>query len=564
MALKEATTPAFLTGGGKMGETIRAKDWTQTSLGTPESWPQSLKTLLSIILNSQFPMFIWWGEDLITFYNDSYIAIAGEKHPSLLGSPGNEAWAEIWDVVGPLANRVMKEGKSSWSEDQVLYINRKGYTEETYFTFSYSPIKDENGDVQGVFCACTETTEKVLAARNIEESEKNLRNTILQAPVAMCIMRGKDFLVTIANDRMLELWGKRAQDMMHKPLFEGLPEAKNQGFEELLNHVYTKGETFSANEHIVMLPRKEKLEKVYVNFVYEPFRENDGSVTGVIVVAMDVTEQVMARKKIEQSEQELQLRVAERTAELEKINLELKRSNANLEEFAYAASHDMKEPIRKIHFFADRLKEHLADKMDENDKRLFERMEYASRRMGALIDDLLLYSHITKSSSTRETVDLNQKVERVLEDLELQIDEKNAIIEVGKLPVITGYRRQLQQLFQNLIGNALKYGKPGVPPEITITSRQVHGKDTGEDITGEAADKDYHLIEVRDKGIGFEQKYAEKIFNVFTRLHGNAEYRGTGVGLSIVRKVMENHNGFVRAESIPDEGAVFKVYFPIE
>jgi hypothetical protein len=230
MELKDATTPAFMAGGGKMGEKIRAKDWSKTSMGDPESWHESLKTLLSIILNSQFPMFIWWGKELITFYNDSYIAVAGEKHPALLGSSGNQAWAEIWDVVGPLADRVMNEGKSSWSEDQVLYMNRKGYTEETYFTFSYSPIKDENGMIRGVFCACTETTEKVLAARNIEESEKNLRNTILQAPVAMCIMRGDNFMVSIANDRMLELWGKSARDMMHKPLFEGLPEAKNQGF----------------------------------------------------------------------------------------------------------------------------------------------------------------------------------------------------------------------------------------------------------------------------------------------------------------------------------------------
>lgn len=564
MALKKATTPPFLDGGRKMGGQIRAKDWSQTSMGEPEHWPQSLKTLLNVVLNSQFPMFIWWGKDLITFYNDGYIPIAGEKHPGLLGTSGNKAWGEIWDVVGPLADSVMNEGKSSWSEDQVLYINRRGYTEETYFTFSYSPIREEDGSIQGVFCACTETTDKVLAARNIEESERNLRNTILQAPVAMCIMRGDDFNVTIANDRMLELWGKTARDMMHKPLFEGLPEAKDQGFEELLQHVYTKGETFSASEHVVMLPRKDKLEKMFINFVYEPFRENDGSVTGVIAVAIDVTDQVMSRKKIEQSEQELQTRVLERTTELEKANQDLKRSNANLEEFAYAASHDMKEPIRKIHFFADRLKEHLAEKMDDNDKRLFERMEHASRRMGALIDDLLLYSHITKSTSIRENVDLNQKISTVLEDLELQIEENKAIVKVGKLPVINGFRRQLQQLFQNLIGNALKYGKPGVPPEVSITCSRVNGKETGMELNAEAADKDYYLLEIRDNGIGFEQRYAEKIFNVFTRLHGKAEYKGTGVGLSIVRKVMDNHNGFITAESIPDKGSVFKVYFPVD
>ncbi len=546
-----------------MGELMRTKDWSKSSLGEPESWPNTLKILVSIILNSQFPMFVWWGPELITFYNDSYISIAGEKHPSLLGRSGKQAWSEIWDVVGPLADTVMKEGKSTWAEDQVLYINRKGYTEETYFTFSYSPVIDEAGQVKGVFCACTETTNKVLSARNIEESERNLRNTILQAPVAMCIMRGENFIVTIANDRMLELWGKTAKEMLHKPLFDGLHEVKNQGFEELLEKVYREGETIAADEREVLLPRGDSVVPIFVNFVYEPFRDSNGTITGVIVVAIDVSEQVLARKRIEESEQQLQQRVSERTKELEKMNIELVRSNANLEEFAYAASHDMKEPIRKIHFFADRLKEHLSEKLDDNDKRLFERMENASRRMGALIDDLLLYSHISKSSTVRENVDLNQKVSLVLIDLELEIEEKKAKIHIGELPKILGYRRQLQQLFQNLISNALKYHKPGQAPEIEISSVVVEGKDTGLDLSGEAAKRSYYLVQVKDRGIGFEQKYAEKIFNVFTRLHGNAEYRGTGVGLSIVRKVMENHNGFVRAESIPGEGSIFKAYFPI-
>jgi PAS domain S-box-containing protein len=563
MALNELVHPGFLIGGGTMGELMRTKDWSKTELGEPEAWPQSLKTLVSIILNSQFPMFVWWGRSLMTFYNDSYIAIAGKKHPDLLGRSGNEAWSEIWDVVGPLADTVMTKGESTWAEDQVLYMNRKGYTEETYFTFSYSPVFSETGSVQGVFCACTETTAKVLSARNIEESERNLRSTILQAPVAMCIMRGEDFKVTIANDRMLELWGKSASEMLHKPLFTGLPEAKNQGFEELLERVYKNGETIVFNEREAQLPSNGSVQTKFINFVYEPFHEADGTISGVIVVAVEVTEQVKARKRIEESEQDLQRRISERTVELEKANTELKRSNENLEEFAYAASHDMKEPIRKIHFFADRLKDHLREKLDENDKRLFERMEHSARRMSALIDDLLLYSHITKGSTIKETVDLNQKISAVLGDLELEIEEKKARINIQTLPTIQGYRRQLQQLFQNLISNALKYHKSGEAPEIDITATMVTAAEAGAPVSVNPENK-YHLIEVKDKGIGFEQKYADKIFNVFTRLHGNAEYKGTGVGLSIVRKVMENHEGFIRAESVPGEGSSFKVYFPAD
>src|SRR3954447_20033712 len=140
MVVREAKELTFLKGGGEMGELMRSKDWSNSTVGTPDQWPQSLKTSISILLNSQFPMFVWWGPDLITFYNDPYKIIAGEKHPKALGESGRKVWSEIWDVVGPLADSVMVDGASTWSEDQILFINRHGYVEESYFTFSYSPV----------------------------------------------------------------------------------------------------------------------------------------------------------------------------------------------------------------------------------------------------------------------------------------------------------------------------------------------------------------------------------------------------------------------------------------
>jgi len=247
---------------------------------------------------------------------------------------------------------------------------------------------------------------------------------------------------------------------------------------------------------------------------------------------------------------------------LANINNELKRSNANLEEFAYAASHDMKEPIRKIHFFTDRLKTGLQDQLNEENQRYFERLETGAKRMGTLIDDLLLYSHISRGAAIEESVDLNQIITLVKEDMELAIEEKHAVIIVESLPKIKGHRRQLQQLFENLIGNALKYSKPGVAPHLWITSFKTTGSETSLRLTGSESDKHYYQIEVRDNGIGFDQADAERIFNVFTRLHGNTEYKGTGVGLSIVRKVAENHGGYAWAESNEGEGATFKVLLP--
>ena len=186
-------------------------------------------------------------------------------------------------------------------------------------------------------------------------------------------------------------------------------------------------------------------------------------------MATDITTQVLARKKIEESEAELQQRVEERTKELAAANEELKRSNSHLQEFAHAASHDLKEPIRKIRFFTDRLKTQLADKLSVDDGKMFGRVEHAGIRMNSLIDDLLLYSHVSQKPLEKEPLDLNVKIEKVLEDLELEIEKKQALISVNKLPVVYGYRRQLQQLFYNLLTNALKYVRPDVAPKITIS-----------------------------------------------------------------------------------------------
>jgi PAS domain S-box-containing protein len=249
--------------------------------------------------------------------------------------------------------------------------------------------------------------------------------------------------------------------------------------------------------------------------------------------------------------------------ELEQTILALKRSNQNLEEFAHAASHDLKEPVRKISVFAERLEKGLKDRMTESEHDMFTRMRKATGRMTLLIDDLLTYSHMSLKMLEKEDVDLAAKLQLILSDLEVAIEEKQAVIQVNALPVVKGYKRQLQQLFQNLISNALKYSKPGVVPQITVRARVVTREEVRPNLPPEKNNPFYHLIEVEDNGIGFAQQYAEKIFHMFSRLHGNNEYAGTGVGLAIVRKVVENHDGYVWATSTPGEGATFCVLLPV-
>ena len=685
---KNDSAISFLQGGGEMGELIRHFDWSKTPIGDASTWPQNLRTAVNILLNSQFPMFVWWGPELITIYNDAYHIIAGDKHPKALGESGPKVWSEIWDDVGPLANKVMQEGSSTWSEDQLLMINRHGYVEETYFTFSYSPVYDDDGAVCGVFCACTETTEKVLAAKRIKVSEQRFRTMVMQAPVAIAVFRGQNFVAELANNFYLPLVGRTREDFVGKPLFESLPEAR-ETLEPHANELMRTGKAFPASEFEMQLKRNGQLETCYFNSVWEPLFENE-IVDGFIVVAHEITDQVVARKKLEGSEAELQKKVHERTADLEKQNNlldniltyssngisvsemirdkkgkiidaktilandaaiqftglpkdiylsktaveidpnlidspyyqmcintletgkpsltqyyleftkrwleltvskmdddhlihiftdvtpikesqlqlekyveDLKRSNANLEEFAYAASHDLKEPVRKIHFFADRLKKSLDSRLSEEESQYFERMELASTRMGSLIDDLLNYSQLALRPKIFEEVNLDQIINLVLNDLDLEAEIKKAKIMVGKLFTIQGHHRQLQQAFQNLVSNALKYSKPGVNPEINISGSKIMGKDSGLNLSSKEQQSAFYVISIKDNGIGFEQKDADRIFNVFTRLHGNAEYKGTGIGLSITRKVIENHNGYIRAESKPGEGATFKVYLPV-
>ena len=428
--------------------------------------------------------------------------------------------------------------------------------------FEVNAFRLEDQDIPKVALLFTDITERKKNEEAIKQSERNLRNTILQAPVAMSILKGKDFIVEIANGRMYELWGRGKEELLGKSIFTGLPEVRDQGYEEILKDVFTTGKTFTAYAIPVTLPRNDTIETVYINLLYTAFREGDGTISGIMAVAIDVTEQVEARKKIEELVAERTKELAEANNALLYSNMELQRSNINLEEFAYAASHDLKEPMRKIQLFTDRLKERLGEKLEKDDKNYFDRILQSTQRMNTLIDDLLMYSHVSRGAPIEEFVDLNEKIKNVLEDLEVEVEEKHARVRFENLPTIKGNRRQLQQLFQNIIGNAIKYGRQDTHPIINIQSRQVSGEDEPQHVIPEKRNQPFHLIEIKDNGIGFEQDDADRIFNVFTRLHGNSEYKGTGVGLSIARKVVENHGGTIWAESRPGEGAVFKMLLP--
>jgi PAS domain S-box-containing protein len=305
-----------------------------------------------------------------------------------------------------------------------------------------------------------------------------------------------------------------------------------------------------------------------------PLREEPNQITRWLGTGTDIDDQKRA-------EVELESRVKQRTAELQRVvadlytevserdratellrrtTAELERSNGELEQFAYLASHDLQEPLRKIQAFGDRLTLKHGEHLPEQAVEYLRRMQGSATRMRKLIDDLLAYSRVATRPQPHTEVDLNAVVQDVLGDLEDAISRTGATVDVGPLPTIRADAAQMQQLMLNLLTNALKFHKPTEPPVVTVRAA------TLESIPGIPPETPAQMavrIEVTDHGIGFDQTYRERIFQVFQRLHGRGSYEGTGIGLAIVRKIVERHGGTVTAESAPGAGATFRVILPM-
>jgi signal transduction histidine kinase len=446
------------------------------------------------------------------------------------------------------------------AKGQPADIMINGRMQRGWYNFNYKPIRNEKGEVYGIVHMAVNVTDQVLAQKKIQESKADLATALEQLRLSKAAAELGTFDMDLKRGSMH--WDERCRLLFgishHEPVtyakdfVPGLHPEDRERILAIIDKAFKKAE--SNGDYDVeyrTIGAEDKIERWVKARGKVYFDENEIPVRFIGSV-LDITAQMTAMQQIEKLVEERTKELAQANETLKAINKELQRSNANLEEFAHAASHDLKEPVRKIHFFTQQLKEQLKAHLNEGELRSFSRIENASQRMNNLIDDLLLYSHVSQRPHEKESVDLNKYILRVMEDLDLDIEEKKAVIRVDKLPIVNGYRRQLQQLFQNLLSNALKYSKLDAAPHIDISAKEVT-ENGGL----------HHLIAVKDNGIGFDQGYADKIFQMFTRLHGKSEYSGTGVGLSIVKKVVENHDGFIRVESTPGVGSSFEIYLPV-
>jgi PAS domain S-box-containing protein len=293
-----------------MAARVRAFDWGRTPLGPMERWPQALRVAVGICLNSRFPMFVWWGPQLVNIYNDAYVPILGKRHPAALGAPAEKTWSDIWPVVGAQADAVMQRGEATWNERVLLVMDRHGYTEDTWFTWSYSPIPDDSGGIGGVFCACNEETRHVLAeaerdrlVREMGAERTRLASVFEQSPAFLAVLRGPDHVFEFANDQYYRLVGRR--DLIGRTVREALPEVEGQGYFETLDRVYASGEPFVGTDMRVTFRRTPggPREEAYVDFVYQPMRGPDGAAAGIIAHGVDMTERRRSEAAVREAQQ---------------------------------------------------------------------------------------------------------------------------------------------------------------------------------------------------------------------------------------------------------------------
>jgi PAS domain-containing protein len=271
----------FLAGGGEMGALMRAFDWNNSSLGSPDKWPQSLRVTVRLLLNTGHPMFIWWGPDLIQFYNDAYRRTLGpERHPGALGQRGRECWAEIWDIIGPQIDYVMTGNGSTWDENRLVPVTRNGRREDVWWTYSYGPI-DLEGGVGGVLVVCNDVTAQHVSNEALKDQSRFLRQLFELAPGFMAVLRGPDHVFELTNAAYRKLLGDR--DIVGKPLRDVLPEIEGQGYFELLDEVYRTGKPHVGRRMPLALQAETGVppKQLFLDFVYAPIVNANREISGV-------------------------------------------------------------------------------------------------------------------------------------------------------------------------------------------------------------------------------------------------------------------------------------------
>ncbi|TMI66416.1 MAG: PAS domain S-box protein [Bacteroidetes bacterium] len=465
-------------------------------------------------------------DGLIVYTNNYFHELLGISYEDVIG---NTVFNFIHPDSKETFNELFKKGLEEKSKGEINLVAGDK------IICAYVSLTSLFPTLQTVGMIVTDLTEKKNQEEALRLSEEKFNKLFSSAPLGLGLSEISTGRLVDVNQTLLDMIGYTRDEYIGKTSLE-LDIMTKSGRDKVVEQVSKNG--FVRNLEINLRTKSGKIIPV-LNSI-ETITINDKKY--FLGAMVDITQRKDTEKEIEQ-----------KNTDLEKMNIEL-------QSFAYISSHDMQEPLRKIQIFATRIIEKEVDNLSENAKEQFQKMQNAAKRMQTLIEDLLAYSRAKTSERHFEKTDLNKIIEVVKDDLKEELKEKQATIEVAKLCNAEVIPFQFRQMMHNLIGNSLKFSLPDQPPHIKIESQIVKGiKLNNEKLSPEVK---YCHISITDNGIGFEPEFKEKIFEVFQRLHRKDQYKGTGIGLAIVKKIVENHNGEITAESEVGKGARFNIFLP--
>ncbi len=548
---------ALPQGGGEMGERIRAFDWPNHPLGSPEKWPDALHMALRLCLNSTFPSAIYWGRDLHLLYNDAWSPIPAERHPDALGKRGADVWPDIWSVVGPQFEGVLDTGQGFAAYDQMLPMQRGGRTTETYWNYSITPIVDETGAVAGIFNQGNETTGVIVAARMREEEKERLRDLFAQAPGAIAVLRGPKHEFYIANDAYFELSG-RGRDILGREITEALPEVVEQGFVALLDNVYHSGEPFIGNNVSIELVRQGVRQTRIVDFIYHPTRDLEGHIDGIFVQATDVTERSRAETALQDLNATLEQRVVAEVSERMRAEEQLRQAHKMdaIGQLTGGIAHDFNNMLAVVIGALNLMQRRLA-KGDTDVTRYIDAATDGANRASQLTQRLLAFSR--QQPLNPSSIDANKLVASMTDLLSRTLGEHIQIQTVLGAGLWRTFADQVQ--LESAIINLAVNARDAMPDGGKLTIETANGSvDAAYGLQHGLAPGQYVMICVTDTGDGMDAQTMALAFDPFftTKEVG----KGTGLGLSQVFGFVRQSGGHVKLYSEVGHGTTVKIYLP--
>jgi PAS domain S-box-containing protein len=521
------------------------------------SLPATIQTALQMVFKLPVPAFLLCGDDLQFYYNPSFYEHLEprEMHSFLSGVPVGEVYPKSLDLLLPIIREIRETGEGVRSGQGIFPLCRNWDGEPTTWTYCFEALTDDGGHIEGIFVSCLQQALPAVMARRIEreleltrsemEGQRRMYEAIAASTPDLIYVFNLNYKFIYANKALLAMWGRTWEDSIGQGLLALGYEPWHAEMHE--REIDTVVATKKAIRGEVSFPHAVLGRRIY-DYIFAPVLDEKGDVVAIAGTTRDISELKAAEEALRRSEERLEQVVHERTSELQ-------RSNEDLLQFAHVASHDLKEPTRKVRFFADRLINDPATKLSPLGRSSVGKIISASNRMFSMIEGVLNYSKANNLQEAYRMVDLAEVIGQIISDLEVVIQQKEARVESSGLPVVYGAPMLLYQLFYNLINNSLKFSRQGVPARVFIAARELDGGPDG---------RSWVEITVRDNGIGFPQLYAEKIFTTFTRLHPKDHYEGTGLGLSLCKKIVERHRGTIEASSRVGEGSIFRIVIPSE